>query len=77
MNKIEILAKLLKEDKITVEEFKVLLEPTYVYPYQYYPYITQPTTPQRWDIFYTTCSSNTLAETEHLFNNHNNFNGVV
>ncbi len=49
MNKLEILAKLLKEDKITVEEFKTLLEPYYInqyqpYWYQNYPYTTGYTT---------------------------------
>jgi len=55
MNKLEILAKLLKEDKITVEEFKTLLEPYYINQYQ--PYWTGYDVPYK-----VTCGSVTSSD---------------
>lgn len=52
MNKTEILQRLLKEDKITIEELLVLAEKEYVIQYQYLPY--QPITyPQPYNLPYT------------------------
>lgn len=46
MNKTEILQRLIKEDKITIEELLILVEKEkeYIYPY-YIPYTPQPTFP--------------------------------
>ncbi len=61
MTKLSILTKLLKEDKITEEEFDILIEKEYVQPNQIaYSIIPNPFTPAypspyTQPYYYTTC----------------------
>lgn len=56
MNKIDLILKLVRENKITDEEAKVLMTTEKEYVYQPYPYVWQ-TSPWQWQSPFTVTSS--------------------